>query len=472
MSSLLLVLGGSKHVLGNDPLVVLLFSDVAGLKSGGLKGGALLVRSLGDVGSLVVADVGVEGGDQHEGLVDNLVDLFSVGNDAFHAVQVEGLAGVTKQSDGVQHILDDQGLEHVQLEVTVAATDSHGDVVAYYLGAAHSDGLALGGVDLAGHDGRTRLVLGKGELTETATGAGAEEPNVVGDLHKSAGEGVQGPGEVHKRVLGSESLELVVSSSKGVAGILGQVLGNSLSETDVGVETSADSSASLGDLVHIIKRLNNTLLALLQLVDVGAKLLTEGQGSSILSVGTANLDNVRELVALQGEGLSETDQLGQEALISLQNGRDVHDRGEGVVGGLTSVNIVIGVDGLVANYAAQDFSATVADDLVGVHVGLGAGTSLPDHKGEVIIKLAGDDLVSSLDNGVGLLGVQTVVKVRLGGGLLKDTERLDDGQGHSLALSANLEVLEGALGLRAPVFVSGHLDGAKGVTFLSKLGRE
>jgi hypothetical protein len=162
---------GAQHVLRDNPFVVLLGGHEARLESGLLEGGALLVRGLGDVSSLVVADVGVEGGDQHERLVQDLLDLVSVGNHTFNTVQVEGLAGVAEESNAVQDVLDDQGLEDVQLEVTVAASDGHGSVVAHNLSADHGDGLALGGVDLAGHDGRTGLVLGEGKLTKTAAGA-------------------------------------------------------------------------------------------------------------------------------------------------------------------------------------------------------------------------------------------------------------------------------------------------------------
>ena len=62
------------------------FTQVEGLLE---EGGPVLVRSLGDLGGLVVADVGVEGGDQHQRLVHQLADVLSVGLDTDHAVVCE-----------------------------------------------------------------------------------------------------------------------------------------------------------------------------------------------------------------------------------------------------------------------------------------------------------------------------------------------------------------------------------------------
>ena len=59
---------------------------------------------------------------------------------------------------------------------------------------------------------------------------------------------------------------------------------------------------------------------------------------------------------------------------------------------------------LAAEFAAEDFDGAVGDDLVGVHVGLGAGAGLPDDEGEMIVEFAGDDVVAGLGNKCGLFG--------------------------------------------------------------------
>lgn len=64
---------------------------------------------------------------------------------------------------------------------------------------------------------------------------------------------------------------------------------------------------------------------------------------------------------------------------------DVHGRRVGVVGALRLVDVVVGVNGLLrAEAAAHDLDGSVGDHLVGVHVALGAGTSLPDDWKQII----------------------------------------------------------------------------------------
>jgi hypothetical protein len=97
---------------------------------------------------------------------------------------------------------------------------------------------------------------------------------------------------------------------------------------------------------------------------------------------------------------------------------------------------------------------------------------LPYDKWEVVSQLAVDDFVGGLDDGVGDFRVETELNVGLGSSLLQDAESLNNWEGHSLSLAANLEVLKRPLSLGAPVFVSGHLDWTESVSLLSKLSRE
>ena len=150
----------------------------------------------------------------------------------------------------------------------------------------------------------------------------------------------------------------------------------------------------------------------------------------------------------------------------------MNDRGEGIVGGLGAVHIVVRVNEFAAKVSAHDFSTTVRDNFVGVHVGLGTRTGLPDNKGEMVSEFALNDLISSFDDGVSFLGVKSIVQVSFCSGFLQDTEGTDNRDGHTLAFASNFEVLERALSLGSPVAVSGNLDRAKGVCLLSKLSGE
>lgn len=306
----------------------------------------------------------------------------------------------------MEQVADHDGLEDVELEVALGAGEGGSGVVAEDLCADHGQGLALRGVDLAGHDGGAGLVLRQLELAETATRAGSEEADVLGDLEEGGGEGVELAVGLDDGVVGSEGLELVGGGDELVAGHLGDLGGNVLGETLEGVDASADGGSSLSKHPEAGQGRLDALNAVVELCDVAGELLTESQGCGILQVGAANLDELLPLLALLLESVTQAGEGRQERLLEVEDGGDVHDGGEGVVGGSGHVDVVVGVDRLLgAHGAAEDLNGAVRDDLVGVHVGLGAGAGLPDNEGEVVDELEGGNLLSSLLDGLSELGV-------------------------------------------------------------------
>ncbi len=96
--------------------------------------------------------------------------------------------------------------------------------------------------------------------------------------------------------------------------------------------------------------------------------------------------------------MNRLDRWNQSVLHSFRR-RDVHGRGERVVRRLRHVDVIVGMDRLLRSHlAAGNFDRAVGDDLVHVHVGLGAAAGLPDAERELIIQLAGDDFVGRLDD--------------------------------------------------------------------------
>jgi hypothetical protein len=107
-------------------------------------------------------------------------------------VLTERPAGIGEQPHGVQDVVDDHRLAHVELEVAPAAGHGHGGVVPHHLDADHDHGLALGGVDLAGHDARPGS-LGAGRARQPGPGTRPEPADVVGDLGERHGQRAQVP---------------------------------------------------------------------------------------------------------------------------------------------------------------------------------------------------------------------------------------------------------------------------------------
>jgi hypothetical protein len=169
----------------------------------------------------------------------------------------------------------------------------------------------------------------------------------------------------------------------------------------------------------------NSRNAVGELLNVAGEFLTQSQRGSILQVGSTDLDNVFERLSLGLHGVVELVQGRKKRCVDFSNGGNVHGRREAVqinvslwlvsrvsdsrvVGTLGHVDVVVGVNGLLAaQFSAQHFDSSVRDNLVNVHVGLGARTGLEDDQGEVVDELARDDLVSGVADGLDDLGIET-----------------------------------------------------------------
>ena len=97
---------------------------------------------------------------------------------------------------------------------------------------------------------------------------------------------------------------------------------------------------------------------------------------------------------------------------------------------------------LAAHLSAQNLNCSVRDDLVGVHVGLSAGTGLPDDEGEVVKELPGDDFIGGLLNSFTEFGVEgSELGVDGCGGSLEDTEGTDDWGWEAIKRLVDVEIL-------------------------------
>src|SRR5260370_29080527 len=90
------------HVLGLDECVEFFGGDVAEFEGGFAEADLGMVGGFGDLGGVVVADLGSQCSDEHQRIVDIAIDGFAIGLDAADAVFDETVAGVGEQLDGMQ----------------------------------------------------------------------------------------------------------------------------------------------------------------------------------------------------------------------------------------------------------------------------------------------------------------------------------------------------------------------------------
>lgn len=293
------------HVFCHDPLVELLGGYEAQRDGCFFEAGSIFVGFLGDLRGFVVADVWVQSGDEHEGVFYIAFDDRQVRLDADGAVVVEGMASLSKEADGVQEIVDDDGLEDIQLEVALRGSDADGGVVAHDLDSNHGEGFGLGGVHLAGHDRRAGLVFGDYEFAEAAAGAGGKPADVVGDLHERAGEGFYSSAGDDEFIVAGEGGKFVGRGLEWEAGEFCDVRGGTVTEFGVGIQARADGGAADGELVKAGEREFNVAQGLVEQAHIAGEFLPECERSGILEVRATDLDDVGKDGGLGVERIAE-----------------------------------------------------------------------------------------------------------------------------------------------------------------------
>src|SRR5258708_10295571 len=94
-------------------------------------------------------------------------------------------------------------------------------------------------------------------------------------------------------------------------------------------------------------------------------LLPEREGSRVLEMGAADLDDVVERRGFRRERVAQRRKRGYEPVVDGLNGGDVHRRGKDVVGGLSAVDLVVGMHAaLLAALSTEELPPAVGQHLV------------------------------------------------------------------------------------------------------------
>ena len=174
-------------------------------------------RPCRDLCDAIVAEDRIERRRQQKRLLDVGGEPFAIDLEPGDELGSKDMGRVGKQPDRLQEVVDQDGLRNVQLERACGSGRRHGGVVADDLEASLDDDLADRRIALARHDRRREPVIRDDQLAEPAARAGAEEADVVGDLHQRDGEHVQVPRDLDKGVVGAHALELARVGREGQA---------------------------------------------------------------------------------------------------------------------------------------------------------------------------------------------------------------------------------------------------------------
>ena len=152
----------------------------------------------------------------------------------------------------------------------------------------------MGRIDLARHDRRPGLVFRQLEFSQARARAGAQETDVVGDLHQRDGHGVEGARGFDDGVVGGQGLELVLGADERVPGHGGDLGGEGLGEIGVGIEAGAHRGAALGQLQESGQGGLDALDPIADLGRVAREFLAQGQGRGVLGMGAPDFYDVGE----------------------------------------------------------------------------------------------------------------------------------------------------------------------------------
>ena len=85
---------GAEHILRTDPLIELFFREQAELQGLFLECGSVLMSRLGDLGRIIITDVGIESRHQHQGVLIVVGQAVNIRRDARSTVFIEHRAGI------------------------------------------------------------------------------------------------------------------------------------------------------------------------------------------------------------------------------------------------------------------------------------------------------------------------------------------------------------------------------------------
>jgi len=178
-------------------------------------------------------------------------------------------------------------------------TDSDSDLVAHNLSASHGQSFTLSWVDLSWHDTWSWFVFWKIQFSQSTSWTTSQESDIVGNLEKTDSDSVQSSMEFDHWIFGSQWFELVWSSDEGMTSFQRYSIGNTLSETDVSVETCSDSCSSLSKFGKLGNFTFDSSDSHFHLVSVSWEFLSQSNWGGILGVSSTDLDDIGEFLRLK-----------------------------------------------------------------------------------------------------------------------------------------------------------------------------
>ena len=142
--------------------------------------------------------------------------------------------------------------------------------------------------------------------------------------------------------------ELVGRGRERKAGQLGNLGRTPHTEIRRGIETGSDSGTPNSQLVQFREDPLDALHIRIELRDEARELLSQRQRYGVLQMSTPDLHYILELFLLPSESVPQFADLRDQTFLDDLRRRDVHGGRESVVGRLGHVDVIVGMDGILA----------------------------------------------------------------------------------------------------------------------------
>src|SRR5690606_16366598 len=186
--------------------------------------------------------------------------------------------------------------------------------------------------------------------------------------------------------MGGQRKELVVGRTKRQPRDFRDMRGSTLTELRMRIEAGANGSPANCKVINAGQSRFHRLQAEIDLRDPATYFLPQCDGGGVLQMGAPGLDHTLILMRLGRERVAEFSNRWDQMSVQFPTNGNMHGGREGIVRGLPTINVVIGVSWrLAASHTPGQFDGPIRDDLIDVHVGLSARAGLKYHQWKLVI---------------------------------------------------------------------------------------
>ncbi|KAI1693803.1 hypothetical protein DdX_20443 [Ditylenchus destructor] len=424
---------------------------------------------LGDLGGVVVTDLGRQRSDEHQRTPDQIGDLPLIRLGPVDTAFGKARHPHGQQMDRSQHVRTDQRHEHVELEMPLHPADGDRLLFPITCAATIVSDSAWVGLTLPGMIELPGSFAGSDSSPSPERGPDPRKRISLAILLSATASVLSAPEKKTSPSFAANCSNLLgaLSNSVPVISLIATVMSSAQPSGALSRAHCGAADRELADTA--VERALDPRAAAHQLRSIAREFLPQRQRGRVLGVGTADLDDMVPGFCLGGERSGQLLQRRQQQIARRQHRRDVQRGREAVVGRLAHIDVIVGMDRRLAPACPQLLVGIAGDHFVDVHVGLGARSGLPDHQWKLIVELPRHDRLRRVFDRRDDLGLQAMLRVHPRRCLLHDRLGANDADRHPLC-QPEREILDASLRLRPPIGVRGYLDRANRIGFGAGLG--